>query len=85
MYLYFNFVFQTLEKIENEDELLVSLNSCESIHTKCPDNLSAVKEEDVSFFFYSRTYGTSSTNLDIYGGNCSIIVKHTFDRPTSLV
>ncbi|XP_015921481.1 3'(2'),5'-bisphosphate nucleotidase 1 isoform X2 [Parasteatoda tepidariorum] len=38
---------ETLEKIENEDGLLINLNNCESIAASCPDDLQSVKEEDV--------------------------------------
>lgn len=38
---------ETLEKIENEDELTINLGNCETINAKCPENLVSVKEEDV--------------------------------------
>lgn len=38
---------ETLEKTENEDNLLINLNNCEAINVKCPDNLASVKEDDV--------------------------------------
>ncbi|CAL1279058.1 unnamed protein product [Larinioides sclopetarius] len=38
---------ETLEKVENEDDLIVSLQNCETINAECPVDLASVKEEDV--------------------------------------
>ncbi|GFS84608.1 3'(2'),5'-bisphosphate nucleotidase 1 [Nephila pilipes] len=38
---------ETLEKVENEEEHLVSLYNCETINANCPEDLTSVKEEDV--------------------------------------
>ncbi|GIY59731.1 3'(2'),5'-bisphosphate nucleotidase 1 [Caerostris darwini] len=38
---------ETLEKLENEEEVIVSLQNCETINADCPQDLATVKEEDV--------------------------------------